>query len=52
MQISWQKYFSDAMRQIQRNITGNEMVLVYAPEYLAKLSALVINYTKSTEGEM
>jgi len=52
MQMSWQKYFTDAMRQIHRNITGKEMVVVYAPEYLIKLSALVTNYTQSTKGKM
>jgi len=52
MQMSWQKYFSDAMRPIQRNVTGKEMVVVYAPEYLSKLSALVTNYTQSAEGKM
>jgi endothelin-converting enzyme len=50
--MSWQKYFSDAMSSIPRNVTGKEKVVVYAPEYLKKLSALVSNYTKSTEGKM
>jgi hypothetical protein len=50
--MSWQKYFSDAMREVPRNVTGKEMVVVYAPEYLSKLSALVTNYTQSTEGKM
>lgn len=50
--MSWSKYFTDAMRPIQRNVTGKEMVVVYAPEYLGNLSALVTNYTKSTEGKM
>ena len=52
MQMSWQKYFSDAMLPIKRNVTGKEMVVVYAPEYLGKLSALVSNYTQSSEGKM
>lgn len=52
MQMSWQKYFSDAMRPVERNITGKEKVVVYAPEYLTKLAALVANYTKSAEGKM
>jgi hypothetical protein len=52
MQMSWQKYFSNATRTINRNITGKEMVVVYAPEYLSKLSALVTNYTQSAEGKM
>jgi hypothetical protein len=52
MQMSWQKYFTDAMSPIQRNITGKEMVVVYASEYLKKLSLLVNNYTQSTEGKM
>ena len=50
--MSWQKYFADAMRPIQRDVTGKEMVVVYAPEYLGKLATLVTNHTQSTEGKM
>jgi endothelin-converting enzyme len=52
MQMSWQKYFSDAMRPVQRKVTGKEMVVVYAPEYLKNLSTIVTNYTETTEGKM
>jgi hypothetical protein len=52
MQMSWQEYFSDAMRSTQRKVTVKEMVIVYAPEYLVKLSAIVTNYTLTTEGKM
>jgi endothelin-converting enzyme len=52
MQMSWQKYFSDAMRPVKRKVTSKEMVVVYAPEYLGKLSEIVINYTQSAEDKM
>jgi endothelin-converting enzyme len=52
MQMSWQKYFQDAMSPIKRKVTGREMVVIYAPEYLGKLSAIVTNYTLTTEGKM
>jgi endothelin-converting enzyme len=52
MQMSWQKYFQDAMSAIKRKVTGREMVVVYAPEYLRKLSTVVTNYTLTTEGKM
>jgi endothelin-converting enzyme len=50
--MSWQKYFQDAMSPIKRKVTGKEMVVVYAPEYLGKLSAIVTNYTLRAEGKM
>jgi endothelin-converting enzyme len=50
--MSWQKYFSDAMRSTQRKVTGKEMIVVYAPEYLEKLSVVVTNYTLTPEGKM
>ncbi|XP_021915643.1 endothelin-converting enzyme homolog isoform X4 [Zootermopsis nevadensis] len=50
--MSWQEYFSDAMRTSQRKVTGKDMVVVYAPEYLGKLSAIVTNYTLTRKGKI
>lgn len=50
--MSWQEYFSNAMRLINRKVTSKEMVVVYAPEYLEKLSAIIKENMKTDSGKM
>ncbi|KAJ9601453.1 hypothetical protein L9F63_000370, partial [Diploptera punctata] len=50
--MSWRDYFTDAMRSIGRKVTPKEMVVVYAPEYLQKLSKIIQNHTTTAEGKI
>ncbi|XP_066996850.2 endothelin-converting enzyme homolog [Anabrus simplex] len=50
--IQWKDYFSDALRNNKRNITSKEMVVVYAPEYLTKLTDIIKGYQKTPEGKI
>lgn len=52
LQIDWRKFFEDAMRIVNRKITSKEKIVVYAPEYLAKLSDLIKDYNATKEGKM
>ncbi|XP_071439614.1 endothelin-converting enzyme homolog isoform X2 [Hetaerina americana] len=49
--MSWKEYFSDALRLVNRKITSKEMVVVHAPEYIEKMSNLVIKYNKTANGK-
>lgn len=50
--IDWREHFEDAFRQVKRKITDKERIVVYAPEYLEKLSKIVIEYNSTVEGKM
>lgn len=50
--IDWQDHLDDAFRKVKRKITDKERVVVYAPEYLEKLSAVVVEYNATTDGQM
>ncbi|EEB11803.1 endothelin-converting enzyme, putative [Pediculus humanus corporis] len=47
--MSWQQYFANAMEKVNRPITSKEMVVVHAPEYLQKVSNLVVEYMKTDD---
>lgn len=50
--IDWRDHFEDALRLVQRKVTEKEMVVVYAPEYLQKLSKIVEEYVATVKGKM
>lgn len=50
--INWRDHFEDAFRHVKRKISDKERVVVYAPEYLTKLSQIVIEYNSTVEGKM
>lgn len=50
--IDWRAHFEDALRIVKRKVTENERVVVYAPEYLAKLTVIVKDYNSSNDGKM
>lgn len=52
LQIDWRKFFEDAMRVVNKKITSKEKIVVYAPEYLMKLSQLIKEYNATQEGKM
>lgn len=49
--IDWVAYFSDAMHLVDRKVNMKTSVVVYAPQYLKKLSDLLKEHTNSTEGK-
>lgn len=44
--LDWVLYFREAFTPIRRNITETEPIIVYSPEYMGNLSALVTDYLK------
>lgn len=52
LQIDWRQFFEDAMRVVNRKVTSKEKIVVYAPEYLIKLSGLIKEYNATKRGKM
>lgn len=50
--IDWRAHFEDALRIVKRKVTEKERVVVYAPEYLEKLTSIVKEYNSTTDGKM
>lgn len=50
--IDWRAHFEDALRLVKRKVTDKEVVVVYAPEYLEKLTKIVHEYTATVKGKM
>lgn len=50
--LDWQDFLNDAFRKVRRKITENENVVVYAPEYLEKLSVIVNEFNGTSDGQM
>lgn len=49
--INWVDYFSDAMRLVNHTVTSKTSVVVYAPQYLKKLTELLKEFNNSMEGK-
>lgn len=50
--ISWRDHFEDALRLVNRKVTEDERVVVYAPDYLKKLTEIVKEYNSTDKGKM
>lgn len=50
--IDWRDHFEDAFRVVKRKITEKEKIVVFAPEYLEKLTRLLFEYNSTVEGKM
>ncbi|KAF4525658.1 hypothetical protein B566_EDAN001258 [Ephemera danica] len=50
--ISWKEYFNDAFRLVNKKISSKESVVVYAPDFLRQLSALVNAYNSTSQGRI
>lgn len=50
--INWRDHFEDALRLVNRKVTDKERVVVYAPEYLEKLTAIIKEYNSTNNGKM
>lgn len=49
--IKWQRYFNFAFQKVGRNISKDEEVVIYAPQYLQNMSVLVSRYLSSVQGK-
>lgn len=50
--IDWRGHFEDALRIVKRKITEKEQVVVYAPDYLEKLTKIIATYNATVDGKM
>lgn len=50
--IDWRAHFEDALRIVKRKVTEKERVVVYAPDYLEKLTTIVKTYNGTNDGKM
>lgn len=50
--INWRAHFEDALRLVNRKVTDKERVVVYAPEYLEKLTDIIKKYNATNDGKM
>lgn len=50
--IDWRDHFEDALRLVKRKVTDKEIVVVYAPEYLEKLTKIIEEYSSTSNGKM
>ncbi|ODM96996.1 Endothelin-converting enzyme 1 [Orchesella cincta] len=50
-EISWGEYFGSAFDKTNRKINNEDVVVVYAPEFLSNLSSLVAKKSNNTEGK-
>lgn len=50
--LNFTSHFADALQTINRKITQEEKVILYAPEFLKNLSILVREYEKTSKGRI
>lgn len=51
VQLQWNHYFNAAFRLADRKITIKENVVLYSPSFIANLSILIDEYSKSPENK-
>lgn len=49
--MSWVEYFQNATRLVNKKVNSKAMIVNFAPEYFEKLSKLVQEYNKTSEGK-
>lgn len=50
--IDWVQYFRFSFDPINYTITEDEQIIVYSPEYLTAMSALIHRYQNTTDGKV
>ncbi|GIY38903.1 endothelin-converting enzyme homolog [Caerostris darwini] len=50
--IDWSQYFNSAFKQVNREIPTSQELIIYAPEYIRKMSELVTQYLSTPEGKI
>ncbi|KAI5636454.1 peptidase family m13 domain-containing protein [Phthorimaea operculella] len=49
--LNWTAFFNDAFQNVNRTITDNERVVVYAPDYFRNLTRVIKKYTRTDEDQ-
>lgn len=49
--INWTEHLDHAMQLVDRHVTQKDVVIVYAPEFLKKLSHIISEMEKTKEGQ-
>ncbi|CAK1546700.1 unnamed protein product [Leptosia nina] len=49
--LNWSMFFNDAFKFVNRTITDDERIVVYAPEYFRNLSKVLRKYSKTEEDQ-
>lgn len=50
--LNWTDHFDNAMQMVGRRVTDDEVVVVYAPDFLKNLSDIILKMEQSEEGKM
>lgn len=49
--LNWSMFFNDAFKLVNRTISDNERIVVYAPEYFRNLTRVIKKYSKTEEDQ-
>lgn len=50
--LNWTDHFDNALQMVNRRVTDEEIVVVYAPDFLKNLSNIILNMQKTDAGKM
>ncbi|XP_059487654.1 endothelin-converting enzyme homolog isoform X2 [Neocloeon triangulifer] len=50
--MNWLDYFNEAFRMVDKKLTPNDTVIVYAPEYLHNLTKIISTYKQNETGKI
>ncbi|XP_030246015.1 neprilysin-3 isoform X2 [Drosophila navojoa] len=50
--LNWTDHFDNAMQMVNRRVTDEEIVVVYAPDFLKNLSNIILNMQKTEAGKI
>ncbi|KPJ19277.1 Endothelin-converting enzyme 1 [Papilio machaon] len=49
--LNWSMFFNDAFKLVNRTVSDNERLVVYAPEYFKNLTRVIRKYSKTEEDQ-
>lgn len=49
--MNWSMFFNDAFKMVNRSISDDERIIVYAPDYFKNLTKVIKKYSKSDEDQ-
>ncbi|XP_043864441.1 neprilysin-3 isoform X3 [Drosophila mojavensis] len=50
--LNWTDHFDNALQMVNRRVTDEEIVVVYAPDFLKNLSNIILNMQKTDAGKI
>lgn len=50
--LNWTAHFDDAMKMVGQRVTDEEVVVVYAPDFLKNLSDIILKMEQTEDGKM